>query len=356
MNRLVNYVRLHERILSTVTLALGFIFDAYFFRRIDLPFENIAIILHFVVGFIAIILLHLATARYQTYRVAGWIIASAPLVLQFAIGGLFGKFFIFFFRSGSIIVSWPVLVLLLVLTFANESARNRYARLNFSLGVFYTALLIYCIIAAPVFLKSISSSSFIIGGIVSLGIIALVIKLINYLSHDIDKREQRRLFIIIGCVFGAFNSMYFLNILPPIPLALKDAGVYHGVVRTAPGVYEGKVEPHSWVPFLPEVFHKNGADPVYVFTAVFAPANLATTVVHVWQWKNAEGKWIIEQSIPLNIVGGRDGGYRGYSFRASAQAGDWRVDVQTPRGQLLGRIDFKVEEVHTSVQLKMVNL
>jgi hypothetical protein len=52
--------------------------------------------------------------------------AVMPLIIQFAIGGLFGKFFIFFFTSSSIIVSWPVLAILLILTLANESARSRY--------------------------------------------------------------------------------------------------------------------------------------------------------------------------------------------------------------------------------------
>jgi len=356
MSRILGWLRRNERALSGLTLLGGFLFDAYFFRRIDLPFENIAIILHFVVGFFAMIVLHVATSRFAHLRISRWVSASFPLILQFAIGGLFGKFFIFFFKSGSVIVSWPVLAVLLFLAIANERVRGHYARLNFSLGVFYTALLVYCTIAAPIFLESISAASFIAGGIVSLVIIASIIALIHYFSHDINPREERWLFGIIVGVFLLFNGMYFANILPPIPLALKEAGVYHGIARTAPGVYEGRVEARSWIPFQNQVFHRVHTEPVYVFTAVFAPPHLQATVVHVWQYQNQKGEWVTTQSIPIEIVGGRDGGYRGYSLRSNAQAGLWRVDVETEDGKLLGRVKFQIEEVVTSPDTKLVTL
>jgi hypothetical protein len=41
-------------------------------------------------------------------------------------------------------------------------------------------------------------------------------------------------------------------------------------------------------------------------------------------------------------VGGRDGGFRGYSFKKNIQPGTWRVDVETAEGLLLGRIGFEV--------------
>ena len=41
-------------------------------------------------------------------------------------------------------------------------------------------------------------------------------------------------------------------------------------------------------------------------------------------------------------MGGRDGGYRGYSVKGNPQAGDWRVDIETIDGRLVGRIRFTV--------------
>lgn len=352
------FLERYERLLNGLMLLGGFAFDAYFFRRIDLPFENLWIVLHFIVGFLAIIMLHLATARYGEHDWSKKVSAVLPLVLQFAIGGLFGKFFVFFFTSGSLANSWPVLAFLLFLTIVNESSRHRYAQLNFNVAVFYTALLVYCIVIAPIALESISTTSFLVGGFVSLGVIALVIKLINFLSYDINRQEQWYLVGAITFVYILFNALYFLNFLPPIPLALRDAGVYHLVTRTAPGVYEGLEEKNrSWIPFTQDAFHRTGNEPIYVFTAIFAPAHFATTVVHRWQWKNEKGTWVVQQKVSLSITGGRDGGYRGYSLRSgSVPAGDWRVDVETTAGQRLGRIDFTVEQVTTSPALQTVSL
>jgi len=42
------------------------------------------------------------------------------------------------------------------------------------------------------------------------------------------------------------------------------------------------------------------------------------------------------------VVGGRDNGYRGYTFKRHVQPGRWRVEVRTETGRLLGRIPFEL--------------
>ena len=44
-------------------------------------------------------------------------------------------------------------------------------------------------------------------------------------------------------------------------------------------------------------------------------------------------------------MGGRDGDYRGYSYKKNLQAGRWRVGVETKKELLLGRIGFTVKNV-----------
>ena len=44
------------------------------------------------------------------------------------------------------------------------------------------------------------------------------------------------------------------------------------------------------------------------------------------------------------IAGGREGGYRGYTIKQRVMPGDWRVDVETPEGRIIGRVSFRVEE------------
>ena len=48
--------------------------------------------------------------------------------------------------------------------------------------------------------------------------------------------------------------------------------------------------------------------------------------------------------IPIAIAGGRDKGYRGYTFKQRVMPGEWRVDVETAEGRVIGRVSFRVEE------------
>jgi hypothetical protein len=46
--------------------------------------------------------------------------------------------------------------------------------------------------------------------------------------------------------------------------------------------------------------------------------------------------------IPIKISGGREGGYRAYSFKQGLGPGDWRVDVEAEDGRIIGRVAVTV--------------
>jgi hypothetical protein len=65
--------------------------------------------------------------------------------------------------------------------------------------------------------------------------------------------------------------------------------------------------------------------------------------------KNAEGDWQTTDRLSYRIVGGRDGGFRGYSYKKNFELRsgrnepqDWRIEVKTGDGLLLGRINFQI--------------
>ena len=138
------------------------------------------------------------------------------------------------------------------------------------------------------------------------------------------------------------NLLYFTNLLPPIPLILKQAEIVHSINRSG-GNYVATVEAKTWWQkwqFYPSV-HQTSNPNLYAYSAVFAPTNLNTTIVHDWQFYDESAKtWVSQAKIPLAISGGRDGGYRGYSQKSVMRVGKWRVNIQTARGQILGRIKF----------------
>ena len=81
------------------------------------------------------------------------------------------------------------------------------------------------------------------------------------------------------------------------------------------------------------------------YTAIFAPTELSTTIVHQWQrYDEAAERWVDDQRSMYAARGGRQEGYRGYSYRTILEASRWRVIIETVRGQELGRIHFKVVE------------
>lgn len=157
----------------------------------------------------------------------------------------------------------------------------------------------------------------------------------------------------VSAIFIMMSVLYLSNIIPPIPLSLREAGVYHDLRRSGSS-YLVTDEPKSmfeqWLPV--KTIHLMSGEPVYIFTSIFAPTDLHTQIVHRWQYHDqANHTWVNADQLSFPVSGGRQEGYRGYSRRSSLKEGQWRVRVQTPRGQVLATIRFDVERVEKSVSV-----
>ncbi len=325
-------------------------------RRVDLPFENIVLIGYFVLIAVGIFLLNLSDLRMYRGPFAANLPYILPIVIQFAFGGLFSGFVIFYFRSGSLAASWPFIILLISLLLGNEFLRRHYVRLVFQVTTFFTALFFFTIFFVPVLISAMGAWIFILSGMVALVITVIFIYGL-FLSIPIRVRESTKpLAYSIGTVFLLINILYFLNLIPPIPLSLKQAGVYHNVYKEGDN-YFVKEEAHSkfdWLKIFQDV-HVVKGDPVYVYSAIFAPNGISVEVVHNWKYFDKSiQRWISVSRIPYVISGGADRGHRGYSFKSNLREGDWSVDVETTRGQVIGRVLFSVEYVENDKLLKIV--
>lgn len=77
-------------------------------------------------------------------------------------------------------------------------------------------------------------------------------------------------------------------------------------------------------------------------TAIFAPLGVKDRLYHVWRH---EGD--VVDRIPLEIRGGREGGFRTYSIKRNfgdSPAGSWSCSVETEMGQLLGSRELEIGE------------
>jgi len=66
--------------------------------------------------------------------------------------------------------------------------------------------------------------------------------------------------------------------------------------------------------------------------------------------------WVLQDTIPINILGGRERGFRGYGVKANYQPGRWKVQVETTDGREIGRIYFRLEGVSTAPRSFVVDI
>jgi hypothetical protein len=127
-----------------------------------------------------------------------------------------------------------------------------------------------------------------------------------------------------------------------VPLSLKFGGIYHEVKRTG-NQFELSFE-KQWYQFWKRADTTFPADePIYCFTAVFAPVDLNTTIYHHWYFRPNDARpFMHADRIPIKISGGREGGYRAYSFKQGLDPGGWRVDVEAEDGRIIGRVAVTV--------------
>jgi hypothetical protein len=222
-------------------------------------------------------------------------------------------------------------------------------------GVLFTALFSFLIFYVPLVFGVIGPTMFVLSGVMSLCVISTLLWLQSYLTPEVLREHLTIIARSIAVIFIAFNVLYFSNAIPPLPLALKESAIFHSFERKG-DEYRALAEKAPWYqPYLlaPAVFHRAGDEPVYAFSAVFAPSKLTTTIYHEWQYYDTErAAWETVSTVGFPITGGREGGYRGFSRMDAAIAGKWRVDVKTEHGQIIGRITFTIVDVSEPVTLE----
>lgn len=162
LKKVVTWYEIHERHVSSFALVAGFIFDNLTVQRIDLPFDHIIIISYLVISGGSIALLNYYKEYPPKKDFSIGVENFLPTLIQFAFGGLFSVFFVFYVRSATLSSSWPFLVMLLILLIGNEFFRNYYQRLTFQVAVYYIAIFSFSILIVPVLLKKINTGVFLL--------------------------------------------------------------------------------------------------------------------------------------------------------------------------------------------------
>lgn len=196
---------------------------------------------------------------------------------------------------------------------------------------------------------------FAVSSVISLAVIVLYLYVSSFYIRSLVMETRTAVARTIAGMFFFIAIIYFLGAIPPLPLALRDVGVLHSITRSG-DIYAITYEPRTWYELYlryKQKFHRAPGEVVHIYTAIFAPSGISTTIVHEWQrFDEAKDAWVTESTVKFPINGGREGGYRGYSLKRNVKPGEWRVNVMTVYGQLIGRVEFEVVDVPSAVPLQ----
>jgi len=344
------WVQKYERHLSALAMVAGFVADNLLFERVDLWQTQAVFAGYTAICFISIPLLHWIEARTARGRPRPRWRLLLPITTQFALGGFWSGFVIFYGRSADLGASWPFLVFLFLIFLGSEYFSRYHERLVFTSVLFFFALYSYAIFAVPIYTGTLGVWTFIGSSVVAVCVFALFTVLLRVISRERFLADVQRIRIGALFVLVVLNIFYFTNILPPLPLSASAAGVYHSVARVSGG-YEAKGETEPWqvryFGFAPTL-HTTRGESIFAYSSVFAPTTLTTNIVHRWQWYDPmDNKWVTKAVIAYPIAGGRDNGYRGYSIVRMSEAGKWRISIETVDGRRIARLPFIVKIVAT---------
>ncbi|MEI6479068.1 MAG: DUF2914 domain-containing protein, partial [bacterium] len=221
---------------------------------------------------------------------------------------------------------------------------------------YFISVFSFSIYFLPVVMHHMSDRIFIYSGFLSLVLIFFFVLLLVIISPKRVKQWGKRMVVGVLTIYLLINVFYFTDTIPPVPLVMKDGGVYHDFSVTDSGDYEVYSENSGWNFFQTyPVYHRLGSEPVYVVTSVYAPSKLDTNIIHDWQYYDETTKdWKSASRIVVPIYGGREGGYRFYSFKQNLTPGNWRVNIETAQGQIVSRIKFEVVDATSTPELSKV--
>lgn len=328
----------------------GFLWDALTIGRAVTPLD-LWILSGYLVGAAAILwwLGHRRHALAAIAADAGAEVAVSPgsflstwwerapyLLLQFLFGGLFSALFLLYFQSSSHLTAVLWSLGLGGLLIANEFIDDKYHRFTLTWALFGLCAMLLFNFLLPFLVGSIGMVWFYLSTIAGAG-----------LTHWLRKKTP-------GCpgraapvwIIAALLALaYPLDLIPPVPLVKRDIQVGRNFARVA-GEYRLTLEKAPWWVFwreLSDEIHLGPGERLYCVSSVFAPSGLTTRLYHRWEHYEPVRGWVTASRMGFGLFGGRDGGFRGYTYKQEVAPGQWRVHVETESGRTVVVHAFSVK-------------
>jgi DUF2914 family protein len=349
IERLRLYYARNEQRIAVLSFIGGFLFDIVTVERADSWYAIGQQVLY-----LAVILAALTQMFFEEggqapdpaglFVLKRWYYQYRTALIHFFLGTLLNVYTLFFFKSSSLLVSFSFLAFLVFLLWANESERFKSLGLPFKFTLFALCVLCFAANVVPIFVGSIGLVVFLVSMLAGCLPLIGVVWWIRRRKPDRFPRARRQMLVPLGSVLVGFLVFYYFRLIPPVPLSIPFIGVYHAVEKTQDG-YRLSHERPIWRVWQhgDQEFLAQPGDKVYVFFRIFSPTRFSDQVQVRWYWKDEVRGWVLQDSIPIKIVGGRAEGFRGYGFKSNYQPGEWKVQVETTDSREIGRVYFSLE-------------
>lgn len=334
----------HETRVDVAFFVGGFVFDVLLLSDVDDLFGLAQQFLYlFIIGFL---LNYEILFRLHKWRPTGNFItkfwAYRSLILHFSLGSLLNMYSLFYIKSSSFISSVVFLFLMVALIVGNELPIVKKSKVSFKVGLFAICLFSCLSILYPLILGFVGWTPFFLAVVTTLGVFYFQVCFLKRKFPD-DKTAFNAVLYPGLSVVLVFAIFYVLGWIPPVPLSVKSQGIYHAVEKRN-GQYFLSTE-RDWWKFWQsgdQDFKARPQDKIYFYAQVYSPTRFADKIFIQWLWKNPKTGWQKTDRIPLNIVGGRKEGFRGFAVKSNYQPGDWSVRIETEMGHEISRLSFEV--------------
>jgi hypothetical protein len=255
--------------------------------------------------------------------------------LHFSLGALFSPLIIFYFRSAGHFWAFATVLLLGVAMIWNEIAARRGDNRELVWGLYGIGLVMFLNFLLPYLVGTVASWMFYTSVITGLGISGAL-----YLYLDAPKK------VLVGIAgfCSLLVGLYTAGAVPPVPLVMKQSRVCLNA-EFKDGRYQCKTKKREfWAAWgLGRAELQYGPeDRVSVMSAVAAPPSVSLKLEHRWHhWSN--GRWAQTDTIPMSLEGGRQLGWRFYSYKENVEPGAWYVQTALEDGPVLSSERFILE-------------
>ncbi len=344
--KIAKFKHQHESKLDLVFFVGGFAFDAFMVSDVD---EPLAIFQQALYLLIIATLIHFELLfRLRKWRPSDRIAKFwnyRNLLLHFLLGTLLNIYSIFYIKSASFINSLIFLFLMAAMILGNELPIIKKSKVSFKVGLFAICLFSYISILFPLVLGFIGWTPFILSSITTSVLFFLQFKFLQKKINDARLLFRATLFPSIS-VLVVFVFFYFMGWIPPVPLSVKEQGIYH-LVEKKEGTWLLSSERDDWKFWQKgdQDFKAEAGDKIYFYAQIYSPARFADEVYVQFSHLDAKGNWHSADHIPLKIFGGRKEGFRGLAIKSNYETGKWRVQVVTATHQEISRLYFEVSSV-----------